>query len=78
MHQSRDLNRKGSGRRPAVLKTMLLCFTVFFMGNSDFVKSKKDAYMFLQAGHFCKAEVQAEKDFEVVFGKLLSIPAWPY
>ena len=48
------------------------------MGNSNIVKSKKDVYMSLQPSHFCKAEVQVEKDFEVVFGKLLSIPASPY
>ena len=54
------------------MKTMLLC------GNSNFVKSKKDAYRSLQPSHFCKAEVQAEKDFEVALGKLLSIPASPY
>ena len=34
--------------------------------------------MSLQPAHFCKAEVQVEKDFEVEFGKLLSIPASPY
>ena len=48
------------------------------MGNSNFVKSKKDASMSLQPAHVCKAEVQFEKDFEVAFGKLLSIPASPY
>ena len=63
------------GRGAGGDKTMLLCFTVFFMGNSNFVKSKKTAYMFLQPAHFCKAEVQVEEDFEVAFGKLLSIPA---
>ena len=64
--------------RPGLLKTMLLCFTVFFMGNSNFVKSKKDAYMSLQPAHFCEVDVQVEKDFEVAFGILLSIPASPY
>ena len=48
------------------------------MGISNSVKSKKDAYVSLQAAHLCKAEVQVEKDFEVAFGKLLSIPASPY
>ena len=48
-------------------------FTVFFMGNSNFVKSKKDAYMSLHPGHFCKTEVRVEEGFEVTFGKLLSI-----
>ena len=66
------------GKGAGVLKTMLLCFAVFFMRNSNFVKSKKDAYMFSQPAHFCKAEVQVEKDFEVAFGKLLSIPVSPY
>ena len=61
-----------------MMKTMLLCFTVLFMGNSNFVKSKKHAYMSLQPAHFCKAGVQVEKDSEDAFGKLLSIPASPY
>ena len=45
----------------------------FLMGNSNFVKSKKDAYMFLQPAHFNKTEVRDEERFEVPFGKLLSI-----
>ena len=49
-----------------------------FMENVNFVKSKKDAYMYLQPVRFCKAEVQVKKDFEVAFCKLLSIPASPY
>ena len=57
---------------------ILLCFTILFTGNSNFVKSKKDAYMSLLPAHFCKAEMQAEKGFEVAFGKLLRIPASPY
>ena len=56
-----NLNRKGSRRRPGVLKITFLCFTVFFMGDSNFVKSKKDAYMSLQSSHFCKTEMQVEK-----------------
>ena len=51
---------------------------IIFHGNSNFVKSKNDAFMSLQPGHFCKAEVQAEKGFEVAFSNLLSIPASPY
>ena len=42
-------------------------FTVFFMGNSNFVKSKKDAYMSLPPAHFFKIEVQVEEGFEVTF-----------
>ena len=48
-------------------------FSVFFMGNSNFVKSKKDAYMSLQPAHFYKTEVRAEEGSEVTFGKLLII-----
>ena len=49
------------------------------MGNSNFVKSKKDADMSLQPAHSCKAGVRVEKCFvfEVTFGKLLSISVSP-
>ena len=41
--------------------------------NSNFVKSKKDAYMSLHPTHFYKTEVRVEEGFEVMFGKRLSI-----